>query len=304
MLYGFDIGGSKIELAIFDDNMNGVTSWRIATPKGSYQEFLAKIKEMVEEADQKSGEKGSVGIGLPGFIDDLGRTISANIPCINGQPFTKDMSRELDRPVGFENDVKVFILSEARGGAANGVRYALGLVLGTGVAGGLCIDGELYHGKQNFAGEYGHIPLPATIQQQYNLPLRKCGCGAVGCVEQYLSGPGLLWICRHFGGSYRDVPDFVRSIQSNDKKALSIFQIYIDCISSHLAILTSMFDPDVIVLGGGLSNVKELYQQIAVSINKFLIAGVEAPQVVAPKFGDSSGVRGAAILGQQAAENQ
>lgn len=300
MMYGLDIGGTKMELAIFDDQLNLETSWRVPTPKQDYQEFLGAIKAMVDEADRKTGQQGSVGIGLPGFVDSRGCGVVANIACINGKPLAEDVSQQLSRPVGFANDAKAFVLSEANGGGADGAKHALGVVLGTGVAGGLCINGELYQGKQNIAGEFGHIPLSVTLQQRYNLPMRQCGCGEQGCMEQYLAGPGLLWMVSHFGGDYASVPELMEGVRAKEAKAVEIFGAYIDCLGSFIARLTLVFDPDVIVLGGGLSNVPEIYQQLPTAIPDYLFAGVLPPPVVAPKFGDSSGVRGAALLGRQA----
>lgn len=300
MIYGLDIGGTKVELAIFDNELNREKSWRVATPKQVYSEFLATISEMIQEADKIVGALGSVGIGLPGFIDQQGCAVTANIPCINGQPLSIDLSHRISRKVSFENDVNTFILSEVNGGAASESKHALGVVLGTGVAGGLCINGELYYGKQNIAGEYGHMPLPGILLQRHKFPLRQCSCRIWGCIEQYLAGPGLLWMCSHFGGEYDSIPSLIQAVRDNDAKALKIFAAYIDCLGCFFAQLTLIFDPDVIVIGGGLSNISEIYQQLPHAINNYLFDGVVPPAIVPPKFGDSSGVRGAALIGQQA----
>lgn len=300
MLYGIDIGGTKIELSVFDDQLHLVDSWRVSTPKQDYQKFLSVITTMIQQADQKTGVTGSVGIGLPGFIDSDGKTTSANIPCINGQPLLVDIQCLLDRPVGFENDVNAFALSEVNGGAASGYRHALGVVLGTGVAGGLCVDGILYRGRQGIASEFGHIPLSAELQQRYNLPLRECGCGGAGCVELYLAGPGLQWLCGHFESGYTSVETLVEGLGNGEPPAEQVFTAYIDCLGNYFAQLTLMFDPDIIVLGGGLSNIKAIYQRLPEAIARYLFVGITPPPVMAPQFGDSSGVRGAALLGQQA----
>jgi N-acetylglucosamine kinase len=301
MLYGLDVGGTKIELAMFDNHLNLVNSWRMPTPKKDYQEFLSVIEQMVKEADQQSGLQGSVGIGFPGIVDTSGCAVSANIPCINGQSIVKDTLTKLSRPVGFENDVKAFVLSEVHNGAAAGQKNALGVVLGTGVAGGLCIDGELYSSKQSVSCEFGHIPMPALLQQRYQFPLRKCGCGLTDCVEQYLAGPGLLWMCSHFKAEYQSVPALIQGVQSKESKALEVFNAYIDCLACFFAQLTLMYDPDIIVLGGGLCNIVEIYPPLPTAMQQYLFSGVTPPKVVPPAFGDSSGVRGAAIRGQQAA---
>ena len=299
MPYGLDIGGTKIELAIFDDKFRIVNSWRVDTPRQGYSYFLNIIEDMVFRADQQTGGKDSVGIGLPGFIGADGRVIAANIPCLKGKDLLNDLPFRLERPTGFENDVKAFVLSEVTGGAANGFRHALGVVLGTGVAGGLCMDGKLYHGRQNIACEFGHIPLPAMLQQRYQLPLRQCGCGSIGCVECYLSGPGLQWLCSHFSTDYTDVKHLVKGLEQNDPDARKVFDAYIDCLGNYFAQLILMFDPDIIVLGGGLSNISQIYDELPPVISNYLFENVTPPPVIAPLFGDSSGVRGAAMLGRQ-----
>ncbi len=298
MHYGLDIGGTKIELAIFNVHFERIDCWRAATPTQDYREFLRTLTDMVIAADEKTQTRGSVGIGLPGIVDQQGRLVSANIPAINGQPFSTDIVKRLKRPVALENDVKAFVLSEVNGGVADGVRHALGLVLGTGVAGGLCIDGKIYRGRQNAAGEYGHIPLPAILQQRYRLPLRQCACGLRSCMEQYLAGAGLLCLGTHLGGDYASVQALAQARQAGDAKAVEIFSAYVDCLGCYLAQLTLLYDPDMIVLGGGLSNISELYPSLPAAMQAYLFEGIEAPTVVAASFGDSSGVRGAAILGQ------
>ena len=306
MMYGLDIGGTKIELAIFDNapgaqsdwNLKQQDSWRLPTPGQEYRQFIDSIVEMVEEADRKTGMKGSVGVGLPGFLDSNGCAVSANIPCINGEPVAAVLSERLGRHVGFENDVNAFVYSEAHGGAASGAKHALGIVLGTGVAGGLCIEGELYYGRQKVAIECGHISMPAVVRERYHLPVLQCGCGAFGCVEQYLSGPGLLRMCGFFGTQYASVAALVEAVRKQDATAVKIFDAYMQCLGCYFSQLVLLYDPDVMVLGGGLSNVPEIYQQIEVAMKAHLIESVFAPDVLPPKFGDSSGVRGAALMGR------
>ena len=298
MMYGLDIGGTKIELAIFDGQLNLKDSWRIATPKNDYQVFLNVVSDMIKRADVKTGVVGSVGIGLPGFVNNAGFAVSANVPCINGKPVVKDLMGIISRPVVFQNDINVFAVSEANGGAGNGSKHTLGVILGTGLGSGLCVSGELYLGKKALARESGHIPLPAFLQRRYSFPVRQCGCGLEDCVEQYLAGPGLLWMSSFFGGEYSSVAEFMVGVRDGEAAAEKTFTAYIDCLGSHLAQLTLMFDPEMIVLGGGLSNIPELYSNLPDSINRYLFDGVTAPNVVPPKFGDSSGVRGAAIIGR------
>ena len=300
MLYGLDVGGTKIELAIFDEQLQLVDCWRVSTPKHSYNEFLEAIAGMVIRADRLTEGEGSVGIGLPGFLDADDRMVAANIPGINGRAIKQDLSLRLARPVGFENDVKAFVLSEAHGGALENNKYALGVVLGTGLAGGFYINEQLCYGRQHIACEFGHIPVSAALQQKYNLPLRFCGCGLQGCVETYLSGSGLQWLCGHFDSGYETVEALMQGVKQNEAKAQEVFSAYLDCLGSFLAQLTLMYDPDAIVLGGGLSNVDEIYPRINTAIGHYLFRNATPPPVMPPKFGDSSGVRGAALIGQQA----
>ncbi|MGS2722604.1 ROK family protein [Porticoccus sp. GXU_MW_L64] len=300
MHYGLDVGGTKIELAIFDKQLQLVDSWRVSTPTQSYVEFLDAISSMVSRADRLSEGEGSVGIGLPGFFDADDKVVSANVPGINGRTLRDDLTTRLARPVGFENDVKAFVLSEVNSGSLNNCDTGLGVVLGTGLAGGFVTHGHHLHGRQNIACEFGHIPLPAALQQKYDLPLRFCGCGLQGCVETYLSGTGLTWLCGHFESGYNTVEAMVQGVKQGEPKALQVFDAWLDCLGSFLAQLTLMYDPDAIVLGGGLSNIDEIYPAVGAHIQRYLFRSATPPAVLPPRFGDSSGVRGAAIMGRQA----
>lgn len=301
MLYGLDIGGTKIELAVFDDQLELQNTWRAKTPVNDYPAFLEAIAGLLVRADDSTGGRGSLGIGSPVTIDAHGCATSANIPCVNGHKLITDITARVQRAITFENDSKMFALSEANGGAGSDARYCLGVILGTGLAGGLCIDGELFYGRQKVAGEFGHIPLAATMQHRYGLPLRECGCGLTGCVEQYLAGPGLLALSDHFGGNFSSIGNLLAALREGDSNAETIFDAYIDCLACYFAQLTLVYDPEVIVLGGGLSNISEIYQRVPCKIVDYLFTGVEPPQILPPRYGDSSGVRGAALSGQRAA---
>lgn len=300
-MLGLDVGGTKIELAIFDDEFELVDSWRTPTPKNSYEEFLRTVADMVATADDKLGAIQSVGIGIPGFVDKDGRSVSANVPCLTGRYLHADLPERLDRLVGIDSDTRNFVYSEANGGAGHDSRYVLGIILGTGVSGNFSVDGNLWRGANAMAGEVGHIALPASSQQKYNLPLRHCGCGIVGCVEPYLAGPGLLWMSHHFGGDFRSVAHMMECFRSSDPIAQRVFSTYIDCLGTYFVQLTHIFDPDVIVLGGGLSKIPEIFENLPSKILEHLIPGFAVPPVVKPRFGDSSGVRGAAMIGRIAA---
>ena len=299
-MLGLDVGGTKIELAIFDEQLALVESWRTPTPTTNYEDFLQTITEMVNQADNKRQGQNSVGIGIPGFIDQAGRTVSTNVPCLTGECLSVDLPRRLGRPVGIDNDSRNFVYSEANGGAGEHARHVLGVILGTGMAGNFCVDGKPSRGVYNRAGEYGHIPLSAVLQQRYKLPLRPCGCGAKGCIETYLSGPGLLWMSGHFGARFASVTALMDAVRAADRRAVDTFSAYVDCLGLCLAQMTLIFDPDVVVLGGGLSNIPELYNKLPAGIAVHLMEGFVAPPVVPPRFGDSSGVRGAAMIGRAA----
>lgn len=299
MIYGLDIGGTKIELAIFDRQLKLQDCRRRPTPTRDYPQFLDAVARMVQEADQKTGARGSVGIGLCGFLDSRGRAVTANIACINGRRVAEDLAARLGRPAHIENDVNAFTCSEVAGGAAAGVKYALGLVIGTGLAGGLCLDGRLYLGRQKAALECGHIALPAVLQQRHKLPLRQCGCGGWGCAEIWLSGPGLLRFGGLYGADCGDTEGLMAAVREGKAPALEAFSAWMQCLGGFFAQLVLLYDPDIIVLGGGLSGLPEIYQQIDAAMRPWLLGSLTAPAIVPPRFGDSSGVRGAALIGQR-----
>ena len=298
MIYGLDIGGTKIELAVFDAGLNQVDARRIKTPVSDYEQFLQAVCGLVQQADRRYQQKGSVGVGLPMVLDEQQCALSSNIPCVNGKPVARDIAVRLAREVAFENDANSLIYSEVHGGAAKGCERAFGIVLGTGVAGALCLNGEIYRGRHNIAREFGHTGLSAALVQTHQLPLRQCGCGRTACVDQYLSGPSLLWLAGFLGAQYSTVMELMAACRNGERKAGKAFDIYLDCLGDCLAGLTLLFDPEVFILGGGLSNIPELYSRLPEAINNHLLSGLSAPAVLPPEFGDSSGVRGVAILGR------
>ena len=296
MLYGIDIGGTKIETVIFDDEMNQCASWRVRTPGDDYRAFMELLVDLIGEADKKSGEEGAIGIGIPGFTDKDGLYVSSNIPCINGRQLQIDLRRTMPRPFRIINDRNAFALSEAIGGAGDRANNVLGVILGTGLGVGLVINGEVLGGKQNIAGEWGHVSIPAILQQQYDLPLWQCGCGGSGCLETYISGTGLLSLSRHFGGDYKDNSQLLAAMRENHLGALKTFAAFFDCLAMSLAQCILCYEPDVIVLGGGLSSIGEIYQEMPLRVSVHLFSGAIIPPILPPKFGESSSARGAALL--------
>jgi len=299
MIYGIDIGGTKIEIAVFDSDLALRDRWRITTPQGDYDALLDAIIRLIAEADIRFGSEAAIGLGIPGLIDGQGRSLSANIPAANGHRVAVDIARRTGRTIVSENDCRCFAISEAVGGAGTGFDTVFGAILGTGAAGGLVSQGRLLRGRQGIAGEYGHLPLPAALAERYELPLRKCGCGLPACVESYVAGPGLTWLGRHHGADYRDVPSLAAAWRSGDTAALAARDCFLDILGATFANVTMMVDPDVIVLGGGLSLLDDLVPLIPTAITHHLFAGFPAPAVVPARFGDASGARGAAILAWQ-----
>ncbi|MCW8863507.1 MAG: ROK family protein [Colwellia sp.] len=301
--YGLDIGGTKIEIGLFDNDLKLIDSWRVSTPTQDYNEFLNAIAALISEADKRSGQQGTIGIGMPGILDKNARVKSANVGCATGKPIVADLEKLLGRSVAVANDCRLFALSESCGGAGDNKPIVYGAIIGTGAGGGLCINGQLYQSGNNIAGEYGHMPASGHLIQKYNLPTRQCGCGLVGCSEVYIAGPGLGWLYNHFGSGSQSTTKFVSDLRDKDPIAVKTFDCYMAFLGSAFSTLVLSYDPDIIVVGGGLSKIDEIITALPNAINNHLFDGVESPLILRAVFGDSSGVRGAAILGKQHAEN-
>lgn len=201
MYYGFDIGGTKIALGVFDKQRRLQWETRVPTPRDSYDAFLDAVCNLVTEADQRFGIKGSVGIGIPGMPEtEDGTLYAANVPAASGKPLRADLSARLDRDVRLDNDANCFALSEAWDDEFTQYPLVMGLILGTGVGGGLVLNGKSITGRSYITGEFGHIRLPvdALTLMGFDFPLRRCGCGQLGCIESYLSGGGFAWLYQHY----------------------------------------------------------------------------------------------------------
>ena len=299
MHIGIDVGGSKMELAVFDHNLSFVNAWRESTPTDDYGRFIAVVSNMVSHAENEVGSSATVGIGLPGMIDPRGVTTCPNVPCLTGKKTVADVEASLDRPIGVGNDARNFALSEANGGAGADFDRVLGIIIGSGLGGGLCIDGKVFTGSNNIAAEWGHMLLPAVLQQRYNLPLRECGCGASGCIERYFSGPGLVWLYEHLTGRKLDTPVATDVILRDDADARKVADAYINGLATCLSQLLIYYDPDIIVVGGGVSKEPEVLSRLPNAFPDAPYADKSVPEILRAEFGDSSGVRGAAILGKQ-----
>jgi fructokinase len=279
---GIDLGGTKIE-AIALDGSTEVFRKRIASPRGDYRATLDALKGLVEEAGE-----GAVGIGIPGSISrKTGLVKNANSTWLIGKPLKEDLERALERPVRIENDANCFALSEATDGAGQGAEVVFGVILGTGVGGGIAVRGRVLTGANAIAGEWGHNPLPAPGAQ--DLPLPDCYCGRKGCIETYLSGPGLSRDHALLTG---------KTLGAAEVAALGgqSLERYAQRLARALASVINVLDPDVIVLGGGMSNVARLYTEVPRLWARHVFSDHVATRLARPTHGDASGVRGAAWL--------
>ena len=304
MLYGLDIGGSKTEIALFDEQLELQHRWRVPTPTTDYQQFIETIASLVEQADTKTGVKGRVGIGMPGVVDENNRLLCANIPCANGKNVIEALQQRLKRPIIIENDSRCFVISEALYGAGAGYNNVFCAIIGTGAAGGLAINGQIYKSRQGISGEYGHMQLSGLLQQKYQLPIRQCGCGLLNCYEKFISGPGLEFLYQHFDNANNaqlSAKQIVAKWQHNDPIAVKTMECYFDLLGACFANLVIAYDPDIIVLGGGLSLIDSIGSKLNDAIDPYLFGNFNAPPIVGAKFGDASGVRGAASLAKQQA---
>lgn len=298
--HGIDIGGTKIELVSFDGAMREVHRERIATPGHDIAAFTAAIHALVRAADTVLGARVPVGIGLPGITDAAsGRQLSTNVPALNGRPARQLLQATLDRPVAVGNDCQCFALSEADGGAADGLPTMFGAILGTGAGGGFCADGRLLRGRNGMAGEWGHWSVPADLLARHGLPLLDCPCGRAGCAERYVSGPGMRALHRHAGGDGAEPLALAARANAGDDLAARTLDVHLDLLGHALSSVVLAFDPHAIVLGGGLSNLPHLYARLPPAIGRHLLRGVQAPAILPPRFGDAGGARGAALLLRQ-----
>ena len=299
--FGLDIGGTKIELVACGDGLDVGYRQRIATPTQDYAAFVRSVGELVEAAEAELGRAcDGIGIGLPGVVERAsGRQLSANVPALTGQRVGFDLQQRLQRPLHLGNDLQCFALSEAHGGAAHGYASMFGAILGTGAGGGFCVEGRLIAGFNGIAGEWGHWTVPATLLAQYGLPMLDCACGLRGCMERYVSGSGLALIHHHLGGETVDAGAIVALAHGGDAVAQRALDIHRDLLGHGFAGLVLALDPHVIVLGGGLSKVERLYDELPAAIAPHLFNGMRVPPILPPKFGDAGGARGAALLARQ-----
>ncbi len=292
--FGIDLGGTKIELVALDQIGRILHRERVATPQGDYYGTLAAMVGLVERAEAALGQTGRVGVGIPGAESlATGLIKNANSVCLIGQPLRADLSARLQRDVRLANDANCFALSEATDGAAAGAATVFGVILGTGVGGGLVVHGQILVGCNAIAGEWGHNPL-AVDDHLGALP--HCYCGRQACVETWLSGPGLAADHLRHGGVALSGKDIVAAAHAGNAAAEATMQRYERRLAQALANVINIVDPEVIVLGGGLSQITRLYTNVPRYWGQYIFSDTIHTRLLPPKFGDASGVRGAAWL--------
>jgi fructokinase len=298
MRIGIDLGGTKIEGIALADDGRALQRRRIPAPRGSYDDSVRAIAGLVATLEIETGARGSVGVGIPGAISPAtGLVKNANSTWLIGQPLSADLSRALDRPVRLANDANCFALSEATDGAAAGARVVFGVIIGTGTGGGVVVDGRVLVGANAVAGEWGHNPLPAPRDDERPGPA--CYCGRSGCIETFLSGPGVSRDYAASGGGDLSAVEVAARAAAGEPRAAAALTRYEDRFARAIATIINVLDPDVVVLGGGLSNITQLYARVPAIWSSYVFSDRVDTRLVRAMHGDASGVRGAAWLWEE-----
>ena len=287
---GLDIGGTKIEVQVFDEDWNEVARNRCATPK-TYKDLVSDIASQVEWAAKEVDGLDAIGVGTAGLVNPkTGLALTANLPATD-YPLPSDIEKAIHRPITFVNDCRALALSEAVFGAGRGHRTVMGVIIGTGIGGGIAIDGSLMSGPTATGGEFGHFAAPAHLVAKHNLPVVQCGCGRMGCIETYVAGPGLERLAKHLTGQRLSAPEI--SERRYDEMA-PVWSLWCELVAEMIHTLTLIIDPDVIVFGGGLSKVPGVIDDVATASISSQIPGFSPARLVLAQGGDASGARGAA----------
>ncbi|MEM7540285.1 MAG: ROK family protein [Pseudomonadota bacterium] len=296
MRIGIDLGGTKTEGVVIDSRGIVQIRKRVATPAHSYSAIITTIAELVGVLEAEVGSRCVVGLAMPGSIaPGSGLVRNANTVVLIDRALGADLKRVLKRPVRLENDANCFVVSEAIDGAATGARSAFGVIIGTGTGGGIWLDGKLLTGWSNNAGEWGHNPLPWMSDAERDN--RVCYCGKLGCIETFLSGSGLRQTYQNLGGTSAHEPaHIVRQAEAGDPISTAALEIYVDQLGRGLASVINIIDPEVVVLGGGLSNIDSLYDRVPKAIDGYVFSDGYRGRIARARHGDSSGVLGAANL--------
>jgi fructokinase len=295
MRIGIDVGGTKIEGLAMDGEGKTLWTGRVPTPKKDYGKVVVAIGALIDRIETDTGHRGSIGIATPGSISPhTGTMQNCNNVSMNQKPFQRDLEHFLGRDIRLANDADCFVLSEATDGAGRNAACVFGVIIGTGVGGGLFIHGRLASGPNANAGEWGHNPLPWTTAAEQTGPA--CYCGKIGCIETWLSGPALSCDHNQITGQEMTADAIAAAADTGDTDAIATLNRYTDRLSRALAGLVNILDPDVIVLGGGLSNLTCIYPGVKARWGDHIFADEVATELKKAQFGDASGVRGAAWL--------
>jgi fructokinase len=297
MRIGIDLGGTKIEGIALDEHGRALVRRRVASPRGSYDNTLRAVVDLVGDIERDTGARGTVGVGIPGTISPAsGLVKNANSTWLNGRPLRDDLPRLLNRPVRFANDANCFTLSEAVDGAAAGAHTVFGVIIGTGTGGGIVLNGRVLQGANAVGGEWGHNPMPAPRNGEWPGP--PCYCGRSGCIETFLSGPALARDYDAARGSEPAVTaaDVASRAAGGEPLAVACLARYEERLARALGSIINVVDPEVVVLGGGLSNIERLYESVPRLWAAYIFSDVVTTRLVRAMHGDSSGVRGAAWL--------
>jgi fructokinase len=301
MYIGIDWGGTKIEAIGLDEAGRELHRLRRDTPRGDYPACLTMIRSLVGEIEARAGSTGTVGIGLPGSVDPrTGIAKGASSTWLNGKPVLRDLEEALGREIRAENDADCLAASEAVDGAGVGHRVVFAVILGSGAGAGIAVNGRAHHGPNNSGGEWGHNPLP--IPDLSEIPGSPCYCGKHGCLETWVSGRGFARdYSRHAGLDLAEPVDLkpveiVERMRAGDRLARLVWERYVDRVARGMSLIVNILDPDIFVMGGGMSNVDELYADLPPALAKYTFSPVFYTPIVKARHGDSSGVRGAAWL--------
>ncbi|MCK6479666.1 MAG: ROK family protein [Planctomycetes bacterium] len=295
MRIGIDLGGTKIEALALAPGGREAFRRRVPTPRGDYAGTVRAIAGLVAAADAAAGERGTVGVGIPGVISRrTGLVKNANSRCLIGHPLESDIAAAVGRPVRLANDANCFALSEASDGAAAGARVVFGVIVGTGTGGGVVVDGRVLDGANGIAGEWGHTPLPWSEPGEHPGPA--CWCGQRGCIETFLSGPGIARDHAERTGEALEAGEIGRRASAGDAGCAATLARHAGRMARALAGVINLLDPDVVVLGGGVSNLPHLYEDVPRLWGRWIFSDAVDTRLVPPAHGDASGVRGAAWL--------
>lgn len=295
MRIGIDLGGTKIETLAIDREGRELVRHRIDTPRENYEATIAAMAELVRRIEREAGTTGTVGAGIPGCISSVtGLVKNANSTWLNGRPLDRDLCAALGREVRTANDANCLALSEATDGAAAGKRVVFGVIVGTGCGGGIAVNGRVHDGPNRVAGEWGHNPLPWARPEE--LPGPECYCGRRGCMETWISGTGVAQDHRRTTGREQTMREIMVDCERGDAAAMATVERFKDRLTRGLAHVINILDPDVVVFGGGLSKIESLYRELPERLPRYVFGGEAATPILQAKYGDSSGVRGAAWL--------